>query len=222
MVLHGFPRLTQDIDFFIKPTEENISKLIKALYSVFNDPAIDEITLDELRRYPVIRYGTPDGFSIDLIVNIGNAFSFEDIRYEHREIEGCMIKIATPQSLLSMKKKTYRAIDQLDVQFLYDKIEKEGGDGSEQTQMTFDEEFNDWFPHVSPDGKWVLMMSYGTDVDSGDHPFYREVTLRLMPAEGGEPEIIAYLYGGQGTINVPSWAPDSKRFSFVSHSGRFY
>jgi TolB protein len=95
-------------------------------------------------------------------------------------------------------------------------------DGSEQTQMTFDEEFNDWFPHVSPDGKWILIMSYGTDVDSGDHPFYREVTLRLMPAEGGEPEIIAYLYGGQGTINVPSWAPDSKRFSFVSHSGRFY
>lgn len=130
VVLHGFPRLTQDIDFFIKPTEENISKLNKALRSVFHDPAIDEISLDELRRYPVIRYGTPDGFSIDLIVNIGEAFSFDDIDYEHREIEGCMIKIATPKSLLSMKKNTYREIDQLDMQFLYDKIEKEGGDGS--------------------------------------------------------------------------------------------
>ncbi len=95
-------------------------------------------------------------------------------------------------------------------------------DGSEQTQLTFDENFNDWFPHISPDGKWIAFLSYGTDVESGDHPFYREVTLRLMPAEGGEPRIIAYLYGGQGTINVPSWSPDSRRFAFVSNSGRFY
>ncbi len=95
-------------------------------------------------------------------------------------------------------------------------------DGSEQTQLTFDENFNDWFPHVSPDGKWIAFLSYGTDVESGDHPFYREVTLRLMPVEGGEPRIIAYLYGGQGTINVPSWSPDSRRFAFVSNSGRFY
>ena len=95
-------------------------------------------------------------------------------------------------------------------------------DGSEQTQITFDENFHDWFPHVSPDGKWVLFLSYGLDVDSGDHPFYKQVTLRMMPAEGGEPKIVAYLYGGQGTINVPSWSPDSRYVAFVSNSGRFY
>jgi TolB protein len=95
-------------------------------------------------------------------------------------------------------------------------------DGSEQTRITFDENFHDWFPHISPDGKWVLFLSYGLDVDSGDHPFYKQVTLRMMPAEGGEPEIVAYLYGGQGTINVPSWSPDSRYVAFVSNSGRFY
>lgn len=95
-------------------------------------------------------------------------------------------------------------------------------DGSEQSQITFDENFHDWFPHVSPDGKWVLFLSYGLDVESGDHPFYKQVTLRLMPAEGGEPKIVAYLYGGQGTINVPSWSPDSRYVAFVSNSGRYY
>lgn len=95
-------------------------------------------------------------------------------------------------------------------------------DGSEQTQLTFDENFNDWFPHISPDGEWILFISYGTDVASGDHPFYKHVTLRLMPVTGGEPEIVAYLYGGQGTINVPSWSPDSRFVAFVSNSGRFY
>lgn len=95
-------------------------------------------------------------------------------------------------------------------------------DGSEQTQLTFDENFNDWFPHISPDGEWILFISYGTDVASGDHPFYKHVTLRLMPVSGGEPVILAYLYGGQGTINVPSWSPDSRYVGFVSNSGRFY
>lgn len=94
-------------------------------------------------------------------------------------------------------------------------------DGSEQTQLTFGEDTHDWFPHISPDGKWILFLSYGLDVDSGDHPFYKEVMLKLMPADGGKPDIIAYLFGGQGTINVPSWSPDSRRVAFVSNSGRF-
>jgi len=101
-------------------------------------------------------------------------------------------------------------------------IWKMDADGSNKIQLTFDEDTHDWFPHISPDGKWIVFLSYGLDVESGDHPFYKEVTLQLMPAEGGEPQVIAYLYGGQGTINVPSWSPDSKRVSFVSNSGRFY
>ncbi len=91
-------------------------------------------------------------------------------------------------------------------------------DGSEPEQLT-DDRFNNWFPHVSPDGKSVVFLSYGADVAPADHPFYRQVTLRLMPADGGEPRVVAYLYGGQGTINVPSWAPDSRRLAFVSNTG---
>jgi len=91
-------------------------------------------------------------------------------------------------------------------------------DGSEQTQMTFCEDFNSWFPHVSPDGKQVVLIAYHEgDVRPGDHPANRNVVLRLMPAEGGTPRTIVELFGGQGTINVHSWAPDSRRFAFVSY-----
>lgn len=90
-------------------------------------------------------------------------------------------------------------------------------DGSEQEQVTFDA-YNDWFPHFSPDGKWIVFISFPTDIDPTDHPFYKKVYLRLMPASGGVPKTIAYLYGGQGSINVPSWSPDSKKIAFVSNT----
>jgi Tol biopolymer transport system component len=90
-------------------------------------------------------------------------------------------------------------------------------DGSQQEQLTSDE-YNNWFPHISPDGNWIVFLSFRPDVKADDHPFYKHVYIRLMPAEGGTPRVIAYLYGGQGTINVPSWSPDSKKIAFVSNS----
>lgn len=94
-------------------------------------------------------------------------------------------------------------------------------DGSGKEQLTFDE-YNNWFPHISPDGKWIVMISFLPDeVSVNDHPTYKRVMLRLMPVDGtGAPKVIAYLYGGQGTINVTSWSPDSKYIAFVSNSGR--
>ena len=95
-------------------------------------------------------------------------------------------------------------------------------DGSEQTQLTHDD-FNNWFPHISPDGKWIVYITFLKDeVAPGDHPFYKHVYLRLMPAAGGPSTVIAYLYGGQGTINTPSWAPDSRHLAFVSNSGLLF
>jgi TolB protein len=91
-------------------------------------------------------------------------------------------------------------------------------DGTEPQQVTSDG-FNNWFPHISPDGKWMVYISFPSDVAPDDHPFYKHVLLRLMPIGGGPARVIAYVYGGQGTINVPSWSPDGTRLAFVSNSG---
>jgi Tol biopolymer transport system component len=90
-------------------------------------------------------------------------------------------------------------------------------DGTNQEQVTNDE-YNNWFPHISPDGKWIVFLSFLKDVNPNDHPFYKHVYIRLMPFNDVKPRVIAYVYGGQGTINVPSWSPDSKRIAFVSNS----
>ena len=90
-------------------------------------------------------------------------------------------------------------------------------DGSNQQQITNDD-YNNWFPHISPNGQWICFLSFSRDVAPGDHPFYKRVYLRLMPIGGGQPKVVAYVYGGQGTINVPSWSPDSKRVAFVSNT----
>jgi len=90
-------------------------------------------------------------------------------------------------------------------------------DGNNKKQLTFDG-YNDWFPHVSPDKKWIVFISFPKDINPNDHPFYKHCLLRVMPYEGGESKVIGYLYGGQGSINVPSWSPDSKYIAFVSNS----
>ena len=92
-------------------------------------------------------------------------------------------------------------------------------DGSAQERVTNDHKWNDWFPHFSPDGKWIVIISYGLDVDATDHPYYKHCVLRLLPVDGSAPpKVIAYIYGGQGTINVPSWSPDGTHLAFVSNS----
>jgi TolB protein len=91
-------------------------------------------------------------------------------------------------------------------------------DGSDQEQLT-DDEYNNWFPHISPGGKWVVFLTYlVNEVAPSDHPAAKRVYLRLMPLDGGTPKVVAYLYGGQGTMNVPSWSPDGKRLAFVSNT----
>lgn len=90
-------------------------------------------------------------------------------------------------------------------------------DGSNPVQV-IEEDANCWFPHVSPDGKWVVYITYDkNDVPPGSHPPNKHVELRLMPAEGGESKTIATLFGGQGTINVNSWSPDNRTIAFVSY-----
>jgi TolB protein len=95
------------------------------------------------------------------------------------------------------------------------KIWKMNADGSGQQQVTTDKEYADWFAHPSPDGKWLVFVSYDKSVK--DHPANKDVVLRIMPFAGGKPKVLTNLFGGQGTINVPSWSPDSKRVAFVSY-----
>jgi Tol biopolymer transport system component len=87
-------------------------------------------------------------------------------------------------------------------------------DGSAQEQVLSDAT-NDWFPHISPDGKWMVFLSYDKAVTG--HPAGQDVVLNLMSMEDKKVHVLAKLFGGQGTINVPSWSPDSLRLAFVSY-----
>lgn len=88
-------------------------------------------------------------------------------------------------------------------------------DGSGLEQMTDDALVN-WFPHPSPDGKWVLFLAYPSDTEG--HPRDTDVALRLMPQHGGPAKTIAEFNGGQGTMNVPNWAPSGKSFAYVRYT----
>ena len=87
-------------------------------------------------------------------------------------------------------------------------------DGSDQEQV-FSDDLNNWFPHISPDGEWMVFLTYSADVKG--HPENKDVMLRLMSLSDKKISVLARLFGGQGTINVPSWSPDSKRVAFVSY-----
>jgi hypothetical protein len=91
-------------------------------------------------------------------------------------------------------------------------------DGSDQQQV-FSDDLNNWFPHISPDGQWMVFVTFEADVKG--HPENKDVKLRLMSldpkATDKKISVLATLFGGQGTINVPSWSPDSKHVAFVSY-----
>ncbi len=118
LILYGLPRLTEDIDLFIRPDEHNINLLKQALLSVFNDESINEINFAMLNDYPVIRYGSPDGFYIDILISLGEAFTYDDLDFIIQTMQGHHIRIATPETLYAMKRDTVRPIDKADSVFL--------------------------------------------------------------------------------------------------------
>lgn len=122
VIFHGMERLTRDIDIFVKMDPKNIEKLRRALHSVFRDPSIEEITSKELHKYPVIRYGTPNGFYIDIMVRIGEDIGYDDLEYEIIDYQGIRIKIGTPETLYNLKRDTVRYKDKMDAVFLEELI----------------------------------------------------------------------------------------------------
>jgi Tol biopolymer transport system component len=87
-------------------------------------------------------------------------------------------------------------------------------DGSGQEQLT-DDEYNNWFPHPSPDGKALVFLSYGKGVTG--HPADRDVTLRRLTLAGRKVDVLGRFLGGQGKVNVPCWSPDGRRIAFVTY-----
>jgi hypothetical protein len=119
MMAHGLVRGTEDLDFFVRPDEQNIARLRAALRRVFpQDAAIDEISEKDLAGdYPAVRYNTPDGsFGIDILSRLGEAFSYDDLEYQQAVFDGIPVRVATPSMLYRMKKDTLRWKDRIDAQ----------------------------------------------------------------------------------------------------------
>lgn len=113
--LHGIVRATEDIDFFVRPEAGNVERLKTALRSVWDDPEIDGIRMEDFETYPTLRYGPPgEDLVIDVLTRPGTAFSFEDLEWETVSVEGVPVRVATPATLLRMKRNTLRPIDHAD------------------------------------------------------------------------------------------------------------
>ncbi|MCM2292818.1 hypothetical protein NAC44_10830 [Allorhizobium sp. BGMRC 0089] len=87
-------------------------------------------------------------------------------------------------------------------------------DGSGLERLT-DDGYGDWFAHPCPNNRKVVFLSY--DADVFDHPRDHHVRLRMMDFDGGNVETLFELFGGQGTINVPSWSPDGREFAYIRY-----
>ncbi len=118
--LHGLVRATEDVDLFLRPEPENIERVRSALRSVWDDPALDEVTAEDLcGDYPTVRYGPPDeDFVVDLLTRLGTAWRYDDLEAESVEHDGTVIRLATPTTLFRMKRGTVRPIDHADAQAL--------------------------------------------------------------------------------------------------------
>lgn len=124
MNLHGLVRATLDIDLFVRPTADNVDRLRKALRRVWADASIDEITAADLAgEYAVVRYGPPgETLVIDLMSRVGEAFAFDDIEWEIREVEAVPARVATPRMLYRLKRDTVHPIDRADAMALKQKF----------------------------------------------------------------------------------------------------
>ncbi|HEX8154242.1 MAG TPA: hypothetical protein VF698_14005 [Thermoanaerobaculia bacterium] len=118
--LHGLVRNTEDVDFFVRPVHDNIERVKTALRSVWDDPSIEEIDADDVcENFPTVRYGPPDvNYYVDLMTGVGEMFRWEDLDSEIHDSEGVPVRIATPHTLIRMKRDTVRPKDRIDADSL--------------------------------------------------------------------------------------------------------
>jgi len=121
---HGIARFTEDMDLFVAPERKNLEAMKEALRSVFADPDIDEISVDEmLGSYPAIQYVPPSGdFHIDLLTRLGQAFAFDDLEVQKLPFDDVLASVVTPRTLYRMKRDTVRLKDRADAEMLRQKF----------------------------------------------------------------------------------------------------
>jgi hypothetical protein len=113
---HGLPRATKDVDLFLDPSPDNIRAAVRALEELFADPALVEITPEEMEEYGLIRYGPADyDFVIDLTSRLGEAVRFADLEATPLDFLGEQIPVVSPRALIRMKEAAGRPQDLLDV-----------------------------------------------------------------------------------------------------------
>lgn len=124
LMTHGIVRNTEDADFFVAPTVENIDRLKRALRSIWDDPSIEEINAEELiSEYPAVRYGPPGtDFYMDFVTRLGGAHSYDTLQWQTAEIEEVPIRVVTPAQLYEMKRHTVRHKDRIDAEALRQKF----------------------------------------------------------------------------------------------------
>lgn len=122
--LHGIPRTTEDLDFFVRPTAENIERLRRALHAVYDDPSIDEIsTEDLLGDYPSVRY-LPPGTELfmDILTRLGEVATYDGLEIVEIEFNGVPVRLISPRMLFELKRDTVRTKDKLDAVLLNEKF----------------------------------------------------------------------------------------------------
>ena len=126
IALHGLPRTAEDIDFFVSPAPENVEKIKSALKSIYSDPSIDEISSDDVSTYEVLRYGTPDNFYIDLIGNLGEVVTFEEVKGDtvFFEVNDVIVPVCGVKTLIKTK-ESMREKGLRDIEFLKKRLEKQ-------------------------------------------------------------------------------------------------
>lgn len=153
----------------------------------------------------------------------GRAIAFTSIVGEHEDIYTVPVTGGSPQRLTTTGLND-GAEYSVDGKYLYFNSNRSGTmqiwrmktDGTDPVQLT-DDGFDNWYPHPSPDGKWLTVLSYAKGEASASHPMDKDVVLRLIPLDGGSPRVLTRLTGGQGTFDSPCWSADSQMISFVSY-----
>ncbi len=130
MTFHGLVRATEDLDFFVRPTADNVERLRKALRAVYDDPSIDEIsTEDLLGDYPSVRYYPPEGeLFLDIFTRLGELATYDSLEFREVESNGVKIRLATPRTLYWLKKGTVREIDHIDAERLREEFRLDDGE----------------------------------------------------------------------------------------------